>query len=435
MSKKVIEEFVNWSDQHQGKALLAVSGGMDSMCLWYLFRKYQLPHVVAHLNYGLRGKESDGDEQLIRKIAKEHKVELLVKKVDPKNFQKGTGIQERARKIRYDWFEELMKEHNCDYLCTAHHLDDSLETFLINLSRGAGLKGLGGIRSNESLQRPLINLSRKQIAKCVDQQKIEHREDSSNAKDHYLRNWIRNKLLKKWKKKDPKLLKKAAKSISILQESRALLDHFIEKEAAKYAFDGQLPFSFPLDDQEDKRLSKEILFYLVEPYGFNRSQLNDLMLAHEKKHSGAMLYSDEYRLILDRQKVILDEKEEELENLEISIPEEGIEMEEPINLSLDRIERSQIELGKKRTEYLDADQLHFPLLLRKWKEGDKMQPLGMKGKKKVSDILIDAKVSIQQKEETYVLISKKEIVCLLGHRISEKFKLNEDSQKVLRIQW
>lgn len=435
MSKKIIEEFKVWSELQKGKSLLAVSGGMDSMCLWYLFRKFKIPHSVAHVNYGLRGKESDADESLVRKIAKENQLEVFVKKVDPKTFEKGTAIQEKARMIRYQWFEELIKEHGFGQICTAHHLDDSVETFLINLSRGAGLKGLGGIRSREGLQRPLIEVSRKQIAKFVEKQKIDFRDDSSNFKDHYTRNWIRNKLLKKWKKKDPKMLANAAKSISILRESRALLEKFIEKEIEGLGYNAQLPFGFSLEHFDDLNWSKEVLFHMVEPLGFNRWQIDDLFAAYEKKNSGSVVYSAEYRLILDRNQMIIDHREEEMDLQSIDIPEGGIELEEPFALSVDLIERSQIELGKKRTEYLSADKLQYPLKLRKWKEGDKMQPLGMKGKKKVSDILIDAKVSIRQKEDTYLILSNEEIICLLGHRISDRYKLNEASEKVLRIQW
>ncbi len=436
MKAKIHKVFKDLKKEINGKVLLAVSGGVDSMTLWYLFRKFEIPHAVAHVNYGLRGHESDGDQKLVEDTAKQYGIECFVNKVKKSDFKKQKkGIQEAARDLRYDWFEVLLKEHKLDCLCTAHQLDDSVETFLMNLNRGAGLKGLGGIRSSESLLRPLLPFSRAEISKYALKRNIDFREDSSNAKEDYLRNWFRKKILKKWKKKDPAFLNNAGKSIENLQNAQAILDHFIQKEIENLSLSDQLPIKIPVSQEENSEVKKEVLFQIAKEYGFNRDQVADLYEAYKNNRVGAHVFSSTHWMIIDRGYFIIDLSASDLDIGTLIIPQDGIEIEEPFKLALDFIDRSQVLIGQERAEYLDANKLNFPLELRKWHEGDRMQPLGMKGKKKVSDILIDAKTSLMDKENVFVLRSKDEIICLLGYRISEKYKLEEESREVLRIRW
>lgn len=438
MKQEILPYFESFAKTLNGKILLAVSGGMDSMCLWYLVRKFNIPHAVAHVNYGLRGKDSKLDQQLVEKVAEKHAIQCFVKHIHKQDFKslRKMGIQEAARKFRYDWFEELKQEHLFSHICTAHHLDDSVETFFINLSRGAGLKGLGGIRTSDERVRPLLHFSREEIEQLVAKKKIKYREDGSNVKEVYLRNWVRHSILKKWKKKDDAFLRNAGKSIDLLQESQVLLDFFLQREIENLKFSlDQLPLKIPVKKLGEERLGKELLFQMVANFGFNRDQIHDLFQAILSKRTGAMVFSPSHRLMVDRENLILDELDQDLSFTSLHIPEEGIEVEDPMGLSIDCIDSSQVIMGQKNTEYLDASLLNFPLELRRWKEGDKMIPLGMKGSKKISDILIDAKISRHEKEQTYVLISKEEVVALVKHKISENYKLNEKTSQVLRIQW
>lgn len=437
MNRSMEAYFHDFATAVEGPTLLAVSGGMDSMCLWYLFRKYKLPHQVAHMNYGLRGKESDADQKLVEKTAEKFDVKLHLKQIKKKEFKhQKMGIQEAARYFRYSWFQEIMTAEKIPVLATAHHLDDSVESFFINLDRGAGLKGLGGIRSTNLIKRPFLSFSREEIEAYVQKEKIAYRDDQSNFKEDYLRNWFRLKILKKWKKKRPHFLTNAAKSLRHLQEAQRTLDRLLEVELERKGIDpDHLPLQIPTALSGDQDIDRALFYKVAEPYGFHHDQIKDLLKAIAQKNSGAVIYSPSHRLMVDRDAVILDEQEKEIQWESLSIPAEGVEIDSPFFLSIDLIDREQVNYGKKQTEYLDHASLKFPLELRKWKEGDRIQPLGMKGKKKISDILIDAKVSLREKEKTFVLESAGEIVCLLGHRIADPYKVNENTTKVLRIQW
>jgi len=436
MKPDLLENFENWSKNLDGTCLLAVSGGRDSMCLWYLFHHFKLPYAIAHVNYGLRGKESELDQALVEKIAKERGVEYFIKKLDDQEVEKlqSSSIQDTARKIRYDWFYELRRKHAYPILCTAHHLDDQLETFFINLSRGAGLQGLKGINSDGELQRPLLRFSREEISAFVAENHIEFRDDKSNESDDYLRNWLRNGLIKDWKIKDPSFAEKATQSIHHINSSQQLLDHFLELEINKLNLSPSLPINIPIEEFKEQKLFVELVYKISSDYGFSRFQISDLYSAWKGQNVGAHINAGNFQILLDRDQLILHERID-LDFDSMDIPKEGIEIEEPTQLKIDMIQRDQVELGKDNTQYLDANSLSFPLKLRRWKEGDRMQPLGMKGSKKISDLLIDSKISMDKKGQTFVLLSDERIASLIGVRIAELFKLNEDSQEVLRIQW
>lgn len=424
----------------KGKALLAISGGVDSMVLWAIYRELKIPHLLAHFNFQLRGEESNADQALIQNLARKLNVECFCKAEAAANYaaEKGLSIQEAAREMRYQWFNELIDAGKADYIATAHHLDDSLETFLINLNRSSGLKGLKGIPSNDKVFRPLINFSKEQIIQFAAKQALEFRNDSSNEKDDYLRNWFRHHLIPLWKEKNPHLLQRMSKTFDHLKEADQINQYYLQQEIDKSITEQKGGFTQELDLVKFQNAAFPIaaLYQWLEVYGFHHDQLVDIWQAVKNQRVGAIFKGKSKQLLVDRDRLILDEIEPStLEENEIAIQTFGSFKFENWRIQISKVSVETFDHSLKQTDFFDADKLDFPLRLRKWKAGDRMIPLGMKNEKKISDILIDDKVDRFEKEETLVMISNHRIACLLGIRISEKFKVVEDSKELIRVQW
>lgn len=417
------------------RVLLAISGGVDSMVLWELFQNSEIPYEVAHVNFSLRGKESDGDEELVKKHAAECQVKLHLNKVDTNQYAKEhkVSIQMAARDIRYEWFEKLMKQHSINYLATAHHLNDSFESFLINLNRGTGLKGLLGIRQKQNIVRPLLDYSKEQISAFARENKLEYREDSSNSSLKYERNWFRHEIIDRWEKHKPDILKSMQHTFRRLQKTEELLNDFLLSETADLAEQmkgGKLSIRQILALKH----SAEGLYFLLSPYGFTEDQLLSLFNCIREKQVGKQFNSKEYQLILDRDFVFVNRLGLQ-RNSSVAVIKEGqSELNHPKELSFKRVPRSEFKFNNdKNTEAFDFQKVDFPLELRKWREGDWMIPLGMTGKKKISDILIDEKVPIHLKESAYVICSNNNIIYLLNYRVDERYKIDAKTNEVFLI--
>jgi tRNA(Ile)-lysidine synthase len=420
----------------QGKALLAVSGGVDSMVLWAICRELKIPYAIAHFNFQLRAEESDQDQQFIESLSKKHQAEVFIRSESAGEFadQHNLSIQESAREMRYQWFSELIDEGKADYLMTAHHLDDSLETFLINLNRGTGLKGLSGIGNREAVFRPLLNYSKVELLEYAKEQGLEYREDSSNQKKDYLRNWFRHELIPIWKEKNPDLLQRMKANFERFQESNSILEHYLSKDLSKRLARKDSFQEFDLTDFDQLPFPEAVLRHWLSAYGYNADQVKQILLAVQQDVTGAIFYSRDFRLLLDRQKLILAEKENRrVEAFQLDLT--GSYVIDNFQITLDEIAAEQLKLGEANVEYFDADKLAFPLTFRPWEAGDRMQPLGMKGQKKISDMLIDEKVDRFDKERQMVMLSNSEVAWLLGNRISEAFKVEASTKKVIRLRW
>ena len=425
------------------KVLLAVSGGVDSMVLWQLFEEAKLNYEVAHVNFSLRGKESDADQALVASMAKQLKVRLHVKKVDTKAIaaEKKLSIQMAAREIRYEWFDELLTNNDIDFLATAHHLNDSLETFLINLNRGTGLKGLTGIPSGEKLIRPLLNFTKNEIRNYALAQQIEFREDKSNNTVDYERNWFRHEMIAKWEVYNPQLLEKMQVTFNRLQNDQKLLADFLREETSDLKLQlsgGELSIS----DILALKHQKEALFYLLQPLGFNESQVIELKQCLAKKEVGKQFEGTKFNLFVDREKLFIQEVKEQVGTDELTINSSTRCINQPLDMEFKCLDKSEFVATKENKlveleclEGFDLDQLEFPLGLRKWTSGDWMIPLGMKGKKKISDILVDEKIPLHKKGNYFVLSSGKNIVCLLGVRIDERFKITAQTKRVFQVEF
>ena len=422
----------------QPKLLLAVSGGVDSSLLWYLIDHCEVPYALAHVNFSLRGKESERDEQLIKDKAKKLKLDLHLKRVDAASEaqQMGLSIQESARKIRYAFFEELMEKKQFTHLLTAHHLDDSFETFLINLNRGTGLKGLTGINQSDKLWRPLLNCSKKEIRTMAEALDLSYREDASNAEVNYLRNFFRHEIIAKWESRNPQILETMQANMQRIQEYQELVDDYLDEKvnSLKEEVDqGYLSYNSIMQLKHPKLVMAE----LFKPYGFNFDQLADcLNLIQSKFLSGSKFISATHQLVLDREKLLLldiNKQTEKAVDYELTLSPQRLT--EPFYLDLTILEQSPADLQEQNSYFLDFESLREPLILRKWQEGDRIQPLGMKGKKKVSDILIDAKVSLPEKQNVWLVESAGNICLVFGFGISESFKVKSASKKILKVAW
>ncbi len=437
----MLKKFLSFIDDHQlfqpeDKIILAVSGGADSIAMAHLFHEAKFNIAIAHCNFKLRGKESDEDEAFVKKFAKKWKVPFF-NATFPYNKMDKTSVQLFARTKRYAWFYELLKEHGYNYIATAHHQNDVVETVLFNLVRGTGIAGLHGIlKKQNQLIRPMLFTKKEEITAYLKKKKISWREDSSNAKNDYSRNLIRNKAVPHLKKINPTL----EETIYEATEKLAAIED-VFKEAIQN-FEKNVT---TIDDKQTTLNIKSILkeknytiklTHLLKKYGFTFSKANTIIQALTSQ-SGKLFYSETDQLLKDRENLILTPIDFDRPSIYTLIEEDTPKIETS-DFTL-YIERKEIKNNKitssPETAFLDYEKLHFPLILRSWNYGDKFQPLGMTGKKKISDWLIDKKIPRSQKDKICVLLSNSSICWLVGQQIDERYKLTEETKWVLKMAW
>ncbi|MBS7334208.1 MAG: tRNA lysidine(34) synthetase TilS [Weeksellaceae bacterium] len=410
------------------KYLLAISGGIDSMVLLDLFRQTSTQFHVAHCNFQLRGDDSIGDEEFVRNYCAKNLIPFHSVRFNVDDYKKtGNYSTEMAcRNLRYDWFEEVMKLNHLDYLVTAHHLNDNIETFLINLSRGTGIKGLTGMAINkDNIFRPLIEFSKQSIIDYAESNQIKWREDYTNQTDDYVRNKIRHHITPILNEVHPNFEDNFQKTLSILNDTSSFIDNQIEKIRSEL-IPNESSCKISINKLENLQNSDFILFYLFDKYGFNKVELiNKLKVADNSSE----LKSETYRLIKDREDLIL-QKIVKSDINEIIIEQEQVEINS-LNL---KFVQSNTKLSKAK-EILDFDKLKYPLKLRKAQPADFFYPLGMNGKKKlVSKFYKDIKLSKVEKEDTWLLVNADEkIIWIVNYRLDERFKIEENSKNFLNI--
>ncbi len=416
------------------KVLLAVSGGMDSVAMCYLFHHSAMEFGIAHCNFQLRGADADGDEAFVRNLAQELGVTFHTIAFDTRSIQqqrKGS-IQMIARDLRYEWLEKIRQEHEYGYIATAHHLNDSLETALYNLTKGTGVNGLKGIlQKNGNIIRPMIAFSRQEIEDYILAKKIRFREDSSNAEDKYARNRIRHHVIPVLKKINPQLEYTFLNTSKNIMQAASFIKQQIQKIKNQYAHQkGELIFV-------NKKIFNEpqvdfILYEWLSPYGFNGEQVQDLnQMVHGE--SGSRIFSETHRIVNDREYFILERKRDaDFNEIQYLIHEKEIPFSTD-GLIFEFKKKSKPESFEKKYWYLDFNALVFPLVVRRWKQGDAFYPLGMNGRKKVSKFFKDRKYSIPEKENAWILESNGQVCAILGDRVDERVKVSEQTQFVLRI--
>ncbi|MBL4888112.1 MAG: tRNA lysidine(34) synthetase TilS [Flavobacteriaceae bacterium] len=415
------------------KLLLACSGGVDSVILTHLCHQYGLNISLAHCNFSLRDAESDADQEFVVDLAKSLKVKLFLKQFDTKAFSEAEKIstQMAARELRYSWFNELCNEHDFQFVLTAHHLDDNLETFLINLSRGTGLKGLIGIPEvNVNIVRPLLPFSKSDILNYARNNALTWRDDSSNKSDAYLRNKMRLKVIPSLKETNPVLLQNFSKTQDHLNSSQNLIDDYmaiISSQVQKQEGDTLI-----LDCKKLLELpnTQDVLYQLLHAYGFTQWQDIYQLLSSQ---SGKQVFSENYCLLKNRENLILTKHFKNLEKESYEILQNISIITDPITLHLTKI--NEIKKPTDNTVYLDIEKLNFPLSLRKWKKGDLIYPTGMQGKKKLSKFFKDQKLSLIEKEKTWLLCSNENIVWIVGQRLDRRFAASDTTVNKLKIDY
>ncbi|MBJ7879974.1 tRNA lysidine(34) synthetase TilS [Gelidibacter salicanalis] len=429
--KKHLESNLNMLQD--SRLLLAISGGLDSVVLAHLCHQLNLKVSLAHCNFNLRAAESDADEDFVLQLADDLDMEVFIESFETENYAKeeGLSIQMAARELRYTWFQELAEQLKFDYILTAHHADDNLETFLINLTRGTGLEGLTGIPEvTGKIVRPLLPFSREALKVYAIDQNIAWQEDSSNASTKYLRNKLRHDIIPILKQMNSQLLQNFQTTISNLQDSQDLIDDSVVRIQKKLttAEDDQIK----LDVLKLKQLSnpKAYLYQLLKDFNF--TAWNDVVNLLDAQ-SGKQVFSSTHRLLKDREFLLLSEIASETDQAPIAIQKSDQEVVVPFGTLRFEHVTAIMDTGNT-TIYVDAEKLVFPLILRKWQEGDVFYPLGMKGKKKkLSKYFKDEKLSLIEKEHIWILVSDDEVVWVVGKRADDRFKVTENTTKILKI--
>lgn len=436
VSLTVLKQFLNHINHHKlftkhDTILLAVSGGVDSMVMLHLFLEAGFRVGVAHCNFQLRGKESDADQEFVQRACQKLNVPVVAKRFDTQAFgwENNISIQMSARELRYSWFDSLLDEGHYNFLATGHHFDDTVETILLNWIKGSSVEGLAGIPvKNRRIVRPLLFATRVQVEKYATEKGIEWREDQSNLVDDYQRNFIRHQIVPKLKELNPSLEFTLHAGIEKLQSDLELI-HYQADTWKK---------EFMLVEGEKVTISKRgfdlfpqgahLLWRCIKEYGFNFEQAREVIQGLHGQ-SGKRFLSPSHQLIIDREHLIVSPHENLWNDVMI---EEGqgkamlgswemeIEKLSPVKISNDQF-----------VAVLDASKLKFPLRWRKWKAGDFFYPLGMDHKRKLSDFLIDNKVSVTDKNVITVLESEGEIAWVVGYRIDNRFKITPQTQSAL----
>lgn len=419
--------------QKGDKVLLAVSGGKDSVAMAYLFHEAKLDFGIAHVNFHLREQESDLDQLFVKKMAESFDVPFYTKDFDTQQLvsESKDSTQMIARELRYEWFRETVEKEGYDYLATAHHLNDSVETALYNLSKGTGVSGLRGILPiKNKLVRPLMFASSMDIERYIKEKEVQWREDSSNASDKYKRNFIRHQIIPLLKEINPSLEKTFADSSLRLRAAEEMINlglKRIKQQAVKEIEDGlylRIAYFEILSEPVG------ILYEILKEYGFTLTQVKDIWESRNGQ-SGKYIKSENYMLSKDRGKFILTKNVRKSVLLQIGGEGEYEVGQQNIRCELDH--KGHLEF-RNDVAYLDQEKLIFPLVLRPWKEGDWFMPLGMKGKKKLSDFVIDKKIPLNFKDNILVLVSGKDIVWVMGLRLDERYKVTQWTKKITKLE-
>ena len=428
--------FKNHLEEHfpkifTSRILLAISGGVDSVVLAHLCKDANLDFSLAHCNFQLRGEESDGDEDFVEALADALEVDVFIEDFETEAYaqEKKISVQMAARDLRYNWFRELRETVQYDYIFTAHHANDNLETVLINFVRGTGLEGLTGIpEENDFVIRPLLSFSRSEIEDYAHNAALKWREDSSNDSTKYLRNKLRKEVVPKLLELNPQLLDSFNKTRKHLLQSSVLIEDYISALFPRIAKEEDFGYSFRINLLKTIPNLKAVLYELFRSFGFTEwNDVYDLLDAQP----GKIVYSKTHRLIKDRENLLLTVLPPKNDMIyQIQQDEEVVML--PIGTFLFE-EAKKIEGEDRNSIFLDPEKLEFPLTIRRWQTGDHFYPFGMEGKKKLSKFFKDEKLSLPEKENCWLLCSENNIVWVIGHRADQRFAVDDTTKKILRL--
>ena len=430
-----VEQYIDENQllEDGSKVIVGVSGGADSVALLDILHTLKYECVVAHCNFHLRGEESNRDAFFVEELCQKYNLKYERVDFDTEAYAEihSISIEMAARELRYNWFEQIRTIHLADKIAVAHHSDDSVETILLNLTRGTGIRGLTGIAAqNNNIIRPLLCLSRKDILEYLKDRALKYVDDSTNNEDLYTRNKIRLNIIPLLETINPSVKDSIIRTGEHLSQVENIYNFYIQQVKADVLSDDSINIRTLIKYLEPEA----ILYELLAPYNFNTATVRQIFESIISK-SGKIFYSDTHKLIKDREFFII-KKREKLSVDSFLIREEDRLMSYPLQLSIETI---QIDNGfviekNKNILYLDKDKIKFPLTLRRWHQGDWFIPFGMKGKKKVSDYFTDQKFTLFEKEEAWLLCSENNIVWIVGERSDDRFKIDKSTTQILKIQ-
>ena len=456
----MLERFINYINSKRlfsplDTLVVAVSGGVDSVVLVNLFRQTNFRFVIAHMNFNLREKDSERDELFVRNLAGEAGVPVFVKNVNTIEYATTNklSIQETARVLRYEWFELLRQEQVKESLVasdggsalivTAHHLDDSVETMMMNFFRGTGITGLRGILPVQGkIVRPLLCFTKDEIVSYAKSRELNWVEDVSNQQDKYTRNYFRNNVIPMIRKTYPQVNQNLYNNLARFNDAFILYRETVDKNIKKLVVVVGSELHIPVLKLKKMPAKETILFEIIQNYGFTASQVPQVISLMDGE-TGKQVLSEKFRVIKNRNWLIIAPVQQEDTGYVVIEPEDDMVSFEKGTLKIRRQFKNTIRFRSDRPDIpeqsspaiamLDAKKIQFPLLLRRWKNGDYFYPLGMKKKKKIGRFLIDTKLSKTEKESLWVIESDKKIIWLVGIRIDDRFKITESTTEVISV--
>jgi len=418
--------------------IIGVSGGADSVVLLHILLSLGYDCIVAHCNFHLRMEESNRDEKFVRKLAIESKKTIhcidfeTIKYAD----KYGISIEMAARDLRYNWFYELLEKFNAQAIVVAHHADDNIETMLINLVRGTGLRGLKGIPNrNNKVVRPLLCCTRNEIEDYLILHNLEHVEDSTNAKVDYNRNKIRNEVLPLLSEINPSIRQTLYNTIQHIEGSLTIYQQAIDNIEKQVVHKSGGLVKMDINQILKQVEVPTVMYELLYPYHFNPSVIEQIT-EQLNAESGKVFYSDTHRLIKDRKQLIISAKDA-FESNSYLLSQVDKMIEHPFSMVISRqfVDAGFIVSKLKNKIHVDAAKITFPMKIRKWEEGDSFYPFGMKQRKKISDFFINNKFSLIDKEQTWLLVSGNEIVWIIRHRMDNRYKVTVETKEVIEFNY
>lgn len=418
------------------KILVAVSGGIDSVVLCEVLHQLKYAFAVAHCNFGLRAEDAEADQVFVKKLAKKYDVPFFTENFNTSAFaeQEKLSTQMAARTLRYQWFEQVRQQEGYDYIATAHHSNDLTETMLLHLTKGTGIAGLHGIPAkNGHIIRPLLTVTKDDIYELVTERKLIWREDSSNITTKYQRNKIRHEVIPVLKEINPSLEETMQHTAERVSHAESIVAAYIENLREQSIKEHENATYISLVPLQNATGLPVVLHELLRPFNFSYSVVLELVDALEGL-SGKQFDSPTHTLVKDRDQLVITPRN--LSSFGSILIQEGDTTVEAGNhtFSIKYVDADKYKLNTKpHVAALDAEQLRFPLKLRAWQEGDWFVPLGMNGKKKISDFLIDKKVPANLKGQTLVLVSDQSIAWIVGQRLDNRFKVTDKTERVVEI--
>lgn len=427
-----VQQFLTDNNALNGRFIVAVSGGKDSMALLHICKQLKLNIIAAHCNFMLRGNASMLDESFITGYCNDQHIIIETRQFNTKEHSEAWGLstQETARKLRYEWFETLRNKHGADFILTAHHANDVAETFLLNLLRGSGLKGLRSIPAiNGAILRPLLLTPVTEIETYIAAANIPYRDDASNSTDIYRRNYVRHRIIPLLNEVNNQALNHIMQTTALLSESYQLLREQLSDLKGIYTTSTSTSFTINLAQLFSHPQKKLLLYEWLTPFGFNASSAGNII--RQMPVTGSTWLSDTHIALYDRGKLIvtLISKDTAMPEIHLTAwPTQICFGEHTYELT---VQNSIPELFDPNTLYLDNDTITFPIKLRVWQHGDVFRPLGMKQDKKVSDFFIDEKVNMNEKKQAMIIEGEKGIIAVAPYRISDLYKVTPQTRNLV----